>query len=37
MRGLLANAGLDIEAEYDFPSGPPSRTSRGFVARLAEK
>ncbi|MGB3554366.1 MAG: class I SAM-dependent methyltransferase [Jannaschia sp.] len=31
-RDLLAAAGLRLESEYDFPSGPPSRTSRGFVA-----
>lgn len=33
MRGLLQTGGFEIESEYDFPSGPPSRTSRGFVAR----
>lgn len=33
MRGLLADAGFEIDGEYSFPSGPPSRTSRGFVAR----
>ena len=32
MRGLLAQAGFEIEGEYTFPSGPPSRTSRGYVA-----
>lgn len=32
MRELLEQAGFKIESEYRFPSGPPSRTSRGFVA-----
>lgn len=30
---LLRKAGFAIEHVYAFPSGPPSRTSRGFVAR----
>lgn len=30
--GLLKDAGLDPEVVYAFPSGPPSRTSRGIVA-----
>lgn len=29
----LAAAGWQLEAEYAFPSGPPSRTSRGYIAR----
>lgn len=29
---LLKTAGFDIESLYAFPSGPPSRTSRGIVA-----
>lgn len=33
MRALLARHGLKLEAEYAFPQGPPSRTSRGYVAR----
>ena len=32
---LLANTGWVLEAEYAFPSGPPSRTSRGYLARAA--
>lgn len=35
MRGLLDEAGLILECEYGFPAGPPSRTSRGYVARRA--
>ncbi len=30
--GLLQTAGFEIERLYSFPSGPPSRTSRGIVA-----
>lgn len=30
---LVTMAGFEIELVYDFPSGPPSRTSRGIVAR----
>lgn len=30
--GLIREAGFDIERVYSFPSGPPSRTSRGIVA-----
>ena len=30
---LIRDAGLTLEATYAFPSGPPSRTSRGLVAR----
>ncbi len=33
IRSLIASSGFDLEAEYAFPSGPPSRTSRGLVAR----
>lgn len=29
---LLGSAGFALERTYAFPSGPPSRTSRGFVA-----
>jgi ubiquinone/menaquinone biosynthesis C-methylase UbiE len=29
---LLGEAGFEIEQVYAFPSGPPSRTSRGIVA-----
>ena len=29
---LIKKAGFDIEKVYCFPSGPPSRTSRGIVA-----
>ena len=29
---LVQEAGFDIERMYTFPSGPPSRTSRGIVA-----
>ena len=33
---LVEDAGLHVERIYSFPSGPPSRTSRGIVAtRLA--
>lgn len=32
---LFQAAGLRIEHSYAFPSGPPSRTSRGIVARRA--
>lgn len=34
-RDLLGQAGLELESEYAFPAGPPSRTSRGYVARIA--
>lgn len=30
---LLEKAGFDVESVYAFPSGPPSRTSRGIVAK----
>jgi ubiquinone/menaquinone biosynthesis C-methylase UbiE len=29
---LLEAAGLALEAQYAFPAGPPSRTSRGYLA-----
>lgn len=32
IRDLLEGAGYSLEAEYAFPSGPPSRTSHGYVA-----
>ncbi|MFT7532506.1 MAG: hypothetical protein ACI9FD_003539, partial [Gammaproteobacteria bacterium] len=28
---LVRQAGFDFESDYTFPSGPPSRTSRGIV------
>lgn len=33
MRVLIRTAGFEIESEYAFPAGPPSRTSYGLVAR----
>ena len=33
--GFLQESGWDLAAEYAFPSGPPSRTSRGYLARAA--
>jgi demethylmenaquinone methyltransferase/2-methoxy-6-polyprenyl-1,4-benzoquinol methylase len=33
---LIRKAGFDIEMVYAFPSGPPSRTSRGIVATRAD-
>jgi len=33
IRDLLARTGFTVEMEYAFPAGPPSRTSRGLVAR----
>lgn len=30
---LVQDAGFDVEQVYAFPSGPPSRTSQGIVAR----
>ncbi|MBO9444269.1 class I SAM-dependent methyltransferase [Ruegeria sp. R14_0] len=30
---MLGNAGWELEAEHSFPTGPPSRTSRGYLAR----
>ncbi|WP_299778111.1 class I SAM-dependent methyltransferase [uncultured Roseobacter sp.] len=33
MTELLQKAGFSVEAQYTFPSGPPSRTSFGIVAR----
>ena len=33
IQALVKMAGFDIESDYAFPSGPPSRTSYGLVAR----
>jgi demethylmenaquinone methyltransferase/2-methoxy-6-polyprenyl-1,4-benzoquinol methylase len=33
IRSLVKEAGFQIESDYAFPSGPPSRTSYGLVAR----
>lgn len=33
MRDLFQASGWTLEREYAFPAGPPSRTSRGYVAR----
>ncbi|MFK7836425.1 MAG: class I SAM-dependent methyltransferase [Sulfitobacter sp.] len=33
IRTMLEAAGFAVEAPYDFPAGPPSRTSFGVVAR----
>ena len=33
IKGLVEEAGFEVETTYAFPSGPPSRTSRGLVAR----
>ena len=33
VRHMLQQAGWETEMEYAFPSGPPSRTSRGYLAR----
>ncbi|MXQ08487.1 methyltransferase domain-containing protein [Alphaproteobacteria bacterium GH1-50] len=33
---LITDAGLIVETTYAFPAGPPSRTSRGLVARKPE-
>ena len=30
---MLQQAGWSLEAEHSFPTGPPSRTSRGYLAR----
>ena len=32
IRDLLSKAGFEVTTRYDFPSGPPSRTSFGLVA-----
>lgn len=32
LRKMLGQAGFSVEMEYAFPSGPPSRTSRGYLA-----
>lgn len=33
---LIQQTGFEVERVYNFPSGPPSRTSRGIVARRTE-
>ena len=33
IQSLVEDAGFEIESDYQFPSGPPSRTSYGLVAR----
>lgn len=33
---LIQNAGFEIACVYDFPSGPPSRTSRGIIANRTD-
>ena len=33
IRSLATETGYEIESEYAFPTGPPSRTSRGYVLR----
>lgn len=33
IRELAAKQGLELEAEYAFPHGPPSRTSWGYIIR----
>lgn len=33
VEAMLTKTGWEPELRYDFPSGPPSRTSRGFLAR----
>ncbi len=33
IQDLLTQAGFTLEQTYDFPSGPPSRTSFGLIAR----
>jgi len=33
IRQMLAQTGFGLLSQYAFPSGPPSRTSMGFVAR----
>ena len=30
---MLAATGWELDMEYAFPAGPPSRTSRGYIAR----
>lgn len=34
-RRLIEAAGLTVVSDYAFPAGPPSRTSRAYVARRA--
>ena len=33
IHALVKDPGVEIESDYAFPAGPPSRTSRGLVAR----
>lgn len=33
VRRFLSQSGWELSEEYAFPSGPPSRTSRGYLAR----
>ncbi|MEM9761586.1 MAG: class I SAM-dependent methyltransferase [Pseudomonadota bacterium] len=33
VREMLDQAGWAVDMEYAFPSGPPSRTSRGYLAK----
>ena len=33
VQDLLAESGWQLDMEYAFPSGPPSRTSRGYLAQ----
>jgi len=33
VKSMLEKAGWQLEMEYAFPSGPPSRTSRGYLAK----
>jgi demethylmenaquinone methyltransferase/2-methoxy-6-polyprenyl-1,4-benzoquinol methylase len=33
LHGMLKRTGFAVERDYAFPSGPPSRTSHGVVAR----
>lgn len=37
MQALLAAAGFDRIKTYEFTTGPPSRTSMGYIAILTEK
>ena len=35
VREMLRASGWEPEMEYAFPAGPPSRTSRGYLAKAA--
>lgn len=35
VRGFLRDSGWDLQTEYSFPQGPPSRTSVGYLAKAA--